>query len=261
VRKESVKIIVLCLFFFIPVFCYSFDIDPYQRSDKPCLNIVFSPVNYEQKSLFFNDLDRIFARLKKTLPFNEFADKINFYRIDISKEEEDKFFQQTGDFPPLRVHEDLLQNIENSVKSAYKLVIIDAKGADSCAQLSELSKDSLIIIGRSRYIGPDSFTKGFLHELGHSLGLRDECLDCSTACEPGFPNCAATQEEAQKYWGDLVAKDDSVRFIAGCCGRREYIRGTIASVMNNAEKAESFGPVNERYLRQELTKKLLEKVN
>ena len=33
---------------------------------------------------------------------------------------------------------------------------------------------------------------------------------------------------------------------------KKYIRPTIASLMNDADKAEDFGPVNERYLRQVL---------
>jgi len=51
-----------------------------------------------------------------------------------------------------------------------------------------------------------SFAKGFLHKLGHSLGLRDECVDCQQLSLAGPPNCAATKEEAQKWWGDLVGK-------------------------------------------------------
>jgi hypothetical protein len=240
---------------FVPALAFSFEISSYQKSEDPCLNLVFCPYNYLKNSDFSGDLAQMSARLKKTLPFSEFTGKINLYKINFSKEEENKFFKETQGFPPLAIRQDLLQNIGNSLKSSYKLVIIDAKGGVSCAELSKVSKVSLIILGKSRYRETDSFAKGFLHELGHSLGLRDECVNCSQVGEPGFPNCAKTKEEALKYWGDLSAKGEKVSFFAGCCGNRNYIRGTIASLMNDAEKAESFGPVNERYLRQVLLNK------
>ena len=249
------RTVIVFLFLFIPVFCFSFEIDPYQnqKADNPCLKLVFLPINYSSKADLARDLGEIAARLKKILPFSEFTDKINFYQVGISLEEEKLLVKETQDFPPLVIHRDLLRNIEDSLKSLYKLVIIDAKGGVSCAELSEISKVSLIILGRSRYGSVDSFTKGLLHELGHSLGLRDEGLNSEAAlCLPGPPNCAATKEEATNWWGDLVGRVSRVHYIHGCCGNKNYIRPTIASLMNDPDKAEDFGPVNERYLRQVL---------
>ncbi len=131
----------------------------------------------------------------------------------------------------------------------YKLVIIDVKGSISCAELSLIDKTSLIILGKARYKDTDSLAKGFLHELGHSLGLYDECVDCAQLSFGGYPNCAPTKEEAERWWGDLAGKDPRVNYIAGCCGNKNYIRPAIASLMNDPDKAEDFGPVNERYLR------------
>ena len=54
--------------------------------------------------------------------------------------------------------------------------------------------------------------------------------------------------------GDLVGQGTRVNYIFGCCGNKNYIRPTIASLMNDPDKAEDFGPVNERYLRQVLAK-------
>ncbi|MFH0913499.1 MAG: hypothetical protein V1884_04385, partial [Candidatus Omnitrophota bacterium] len=127
-----------------------------------------------------------------------------------------------------------------------------ARGSVSCAELSSRDKLSLVIVGRSRYTNPQSFAKGFLHELGHSLGLRDECIDCGELCPPGPPNCASTPEEAKGWWGDMVGKVERVNYIHGCSGNKSYIRPVIASLMNDTEKAEDFGPVNERFLKKEL---------
>jgi len=48
-----------------------------------------------------------------------------------------------------------------------------------------------------------------------------------------------------------------VRYVRGCCGNRNYIRPTTASLMNDPDKAGDFGPVNERYIRTALQKLLL----
>ncbi|MDD4980625.1 MAG: hypothetical protein PHC54_05090 [Candidatus Omnitrophica bacterium] len=51
-----------------------------------------------------------------------------------------------------------------------------------------------------------------------------------------------------------MGKVPRVNYIHGCCGNKNYIRPVIASLMNNPDKAEDFGPVNERFLRKELEK-------
>jgi hypothetical protein len=177
---------------------------------------------------------------------------LRIWRINLTSAEEKGIFKEKEGFPPLGVRQDFLDNISTKLKSNYKLIIIDARGSVSCAELSSKDKLSLVIIGRARYSNAQSFAKGFLHELGHSLGLRDECIDCGELCPPGEPNCAETQEEAKAWWGDMVGKVERVNYIHGCCGNKNYIRPVIASLMNDTEKAEDFGPVNERFLSEEL---------
>jgi hypothetical protein len=187
-------------------------------------------------------------RLKQTKPFDEF-NNFRFWHIILSGEEQDAIFKAVADFPPLKVRKDFLEDILAKLKSEYKLIIIDASGLTSCAELSSLDKTSLIILGKARYKDGHSFTRGFLHELGHSLGLRDECIDCQQLSSSGPPNCASNKQEAEEWWGELVGKESEVNYIAGCCGNKNYIRPTIGSLMNNPDNAEDFGPVNERYLK------------
>lgn len=194
----------------------------------------------------------LIQRLKKVSPFKEFSDRIGFYYIDLKKEGK-LIFKESPNFPPLGVRRDFLDSIRSYLKSEYKLIIIDALGSVSCAEVSSTDKLSLIILGKAGFKDESSFAKGFLHELGHSLGLRDECVDCSQPSSAGDPNCAANKEEAQKWWGDLAGKLPEVNYLRGCCGNKNYIRPTIASLMNDPDKANDFGPVNERYLREALT--------
>ena len=233
---------------------FAYDIEPYLEKipseSESVLKLVFCPLNYQDKEIFLEDIDIVIERLRRTRPFDEFIRNIGFYYVVFSKEEEELIFKQTEGFPPLNVRQDFLNDILSYLNSNYKLIIIDASASVSCAELSSRDKMSLIILGRRRYKNRNSFAKGFLHELGHSLGLRDECVDCGELCPPGPPNCATTEEEAKNWWGDLVGEVSNAHYIRGCCGNRGYIRPTIASLMNDPDKAEDFGPVNERYLRK-----------
>ncbi len=82
------------------------------------------------------------------------------------------------------------------------------------------------------------------------MGLRDEGRS-SCACEPGPPNCAANKTDAVRWWGDLVGTGN-VNYFAGCCGDGKYIRPTAQSLMNDAQRSDSYGLVNETYLRNQL---------
>ncbi|MCX5709581.1 MAG: hypothetical protein NT088_02485 [Candidatus Omnitrophica bacterium] len=198
------------------------------------------------------DVDRLAQELKKTKPFDGFSD-FSFWFVSLTKKEEGLLFTLTPGFPPLRAKSDFLQDIFVKLGRDYKLIIVDRTGLVSCAELSSINMTSLIILGRKMYASEESFSKGFLHELGHSLGLRDECVACEELSSAGEPNCARDKEEAIKWWGDLVGKDPRVNYISGCCGNKGYIRPTAVSLMNDPDKADDFGPVNERYLKQVLS--------
>ena len=233
--------------------CFAYNIEPYQKQYlsqyDSASNLVFCPLGYQNTKDFLKDVDGLVWRLKKTKPFDEY-NNFEFWYINLSRKEECEVFKPTSAFPPFKVRKDFLTDISVKLKGVYKLIIIDASGSVSCAELSLPDKLSLVILGKARYKDEGSFAKGFLHELGHSLGLRDECVNCSQLCSPGQPNCATTKEEAEEWWGDLVGKDPRVNYISGCCGNKNYIRPTIASLMNDPDKAGDFGPVNERYLRK-----------
>lgn len=233
-------VFIFCLFCLLTV---SFASEP----ETP-LNLVFCPLSYQKKETFLKDVDAIAQRLSKTRPFNE-KELIRLWYFFIPAAEAAAVFQPASGMPPLKVQSALLNRISASLKANYKLVIIDASGSLSCAELSSKDKFSLLILGRKRYKGKDSFTKGFLHELGHSLGLRDETVSSGASCPAGPPNCALTKEQAEEWWGGLIGQDPQIGYISGCCGNKNYIRPTVISLMNDPETAEDFGPVNERYLR------------
>jgi hypothetical protein len=224
-----------------------------ERSSAGKINLVFCAVRYDSQDEFVKDVGVAFSRLKQTKPFNEF-DLFNFWYLVLTPDEEKTVFIHTDKFPPINFRMDFLNAIRGHLRTEYKLVVFDAKGNVPCAELSRIEKFSAIIIGKSRSSNPDAFAKSFLHELGHGFGLRDECPNCEKLCDAGIPNCAGSLEEAKSWWHDMVGKEPNVDYIHGCCGNTNFIRPTIASLMNNPDQALTFGPVNERYMRQELSK-------
>ena len=204
---------------------------------------------HEDKETFLKDVHVLTSKLGATPPFSAFPHDIALYHIVLLPEEAARIFKEAPGIPPLQVRRDFLQTIAVRLKGPYKLVIIDASGGTSTAELSDPHTTSLIILGKGRYTTADSFAKGFLHELGHSLGLRDEGVSGTAGlAPPGPPNCAATEEEAKAWWGDLEGNVARVGYIHGCGGNKNYIRPTIASFMNDPDKAGDYGPVNTRYL-------------
>ncbi|HNX69158.1 MAG TPA: hypothetical protein PLL75_05550 [Candidatus Omnitrophota bacterium] len=238
------------------VLAYELKLLPGRSAPKPSavLNVVFCPLNYQRQDDFLKDAAMMMRRLSETKPFEEFAQAIGAYTVTLSAKEVAAIFKRVQDFPPLKVRQDFLDSISSRLGSDYKLVIVDALSSSFCAELSSIDKMSLIVLGKARYKGTNSFAKGFLHELGHSLGLRDESSGAEAKHSPvGYPNCARNREEAQEWWGDLTGKAAYVDYINGCCGNADYFRPTIASLMNDTEKAEDFGPVNQRYLKKTLS--------
>lgn len=223
-----------------------------QSVPKSVLRVIFCSFNYRDNSSFLKDIQTITKSFLETRPFNEFKGRIELFYLKLSPEEEKSVFKAVEGFPPLLVNEALINSLDKKLNAVYKLAVINYFGRVSCAELSRPQKTSLLIIGRARYNNNRSLANGFLHEIGHSLGLREEYIYSDHILDPGYPNCAANKEEAREWWGDLAEENSRVGYIPGCCANMNYIRPTIASLMNDADKAKDFGPVNERYLRQVL---------
>ncbi len=259
-RKRIMGLMAGTFFLFILFFCptggFTYEIKPFDKESgskkRFALNLIFCPLNYPDKQTFQRDIQSLIASLKRIRPFDEFNNSC-IWQVRLTGTEAARVFKPTQGFPPLKVRNDFLERITFKLSFRYKLIIIDAQGASSCAELSSIDETSLIILGKARYKDNNSFAKGFLHELGHSLGLRDECVNCAQLSPSGYPNCASNKKEAQEWWGDLTENNPRVSYISGCCGNKDYIRPTIASLMNDPDKAEDLGPVNERYLKKALS--------
>ena len=110
----------------------------------------------------------------------------------------------------------------------------------------------------------------FMHELGHSLGLRDEyarqrpesaigdvqaaqATSSNVAFQPAQPNCAPDKATAEKWWGNYVkAAVKDVGYYNGCAGREDYYYPVQGTLMSDDPTVETYGRVSEDYLRNVL---------
>ncbi|OPX28089.1 MAG: hypothetical protein B1H08_06570 [Candidatus Omnitrophica bacterium 4484_171] len=255
-RKKFLFCTLILLFFVFPAF--SWQISSFQGEDSSVaeknqiiLNLVFVSLSYQREDNFKKDISSILARLKKTSPFREFK-SLKVYLLDASPEERTVLFKKSESFPFLKVKNSLIQDIKSRIGGVYKLVLLNKQGDTSAAELSNIRNISLIILGKSSYGGKNRLSKVFLHELGHSLGLREENPGSSQPIIPGEPNCASDKETAKKWWGDMVKGNSAIGYFEIYSAGRKFIKPTRRSIMNNPLKSSGYGPVNERYLRREL---------
>ncbi len=215
------------------------------------INLVFVSLNYPESSDFEKDIYSITARLKSIFPFNEFKG-FSFFLLTVGPEEKQEIFKQNRGFPYLKVRDDFISELNNAIGGNYKLVILNKDISTSAAELSKANETSLIILGRDSFGKRNRLAKAFLHEFGHSLGLKEESAGSGQTVVPGEPNCAPDRQTAVKWWGDLAAENSSVGYFEVKAGGKTYIKPTLRSIMNNPFKSYGYGPVNERYLRREL---------
>ncbi len=117
----------------------------------------------------------------------------------------------------------------------------------------------------------DTFlSRFFLHELGHSFGLRDEyafqrkqsgvidsaaanATSSSVAYQPAQPNCAPDEATAQKWWGAYIAANvPGVGLQPGCAGKPTYYFPQTGTLMSDNPQVATYGRVSEDYLRGSL---------
>jgi hypothetical protein len=171
----------------------------------------------------------------------------------------------------LKCDKSLINDINKFGYDHFKLVIVsplnfvpnatEARGKNSVVYLSTyqgaLTQDEI-----NQFV-----SRFFMHELGHSLGLRDEytrqrpsqaigdeqaatALSGNIAYQPARPNCAPDEATAKQWWGAyLTAKIPDIGLFHGCAGRDTYVFPQKSTLMSDDPQIESYGRVSEDYLR------------
>ena len=170
----------------------------------------------------------------------------------------------------LECDKSLIESFNRLGVEHFKLVVISplnfvpsakvARGKNSAIYMptyqGSLTREEL-----TRFVG-----RFFIHELGHSLGLRDEysrdrpkeaiideqaanSLSSNVAYQPAKPNCAPDEGTAKKWWGEYLGVFENIGVFPGCAGRTTYFFPEESTIMSDNPAKEGFGKVSEDYLR------------
>ena len=228
---KSLFFCVLILLFSAPG-AFSRQITFHQRSNnfaiekeknQAIINLVFIPLGYQEPSGAKKDILSITARLRSVFPFNEFKGfRFFFLKLDLPAEKD--IFKKNKNFPYLKVSDDFIRELKDKIGGNYKLVILDKESNVSAGELSGIKDTSLIILGRNSFGEKNRLSKAFLHEFGHSMGLREENSGSSQGIIPGRPNCAPDKKTAVKWWGGIAKRNSSVGYFEIKAQNKTFIK-------------------------------------
>lgn len=229
-------------------------------ADDRSLHLVFYAHAFESREAFDAEVDFLVQALRSVEPWasHEF---IRTHRVFGENPEVAHVVTEDRPHPALRIRPAINDELRPLGLARFKLVFLSRERFLSWANVTRGWEPSVVTLSVPPDRGAEEreFTgRVFLHELGHSFGLRDEmergviALAGSEGTLPGPPNCAPDHATAEAWWGGMVGQDPRVGYYSGCAGNPAYVRPTRTSLMNLADLASSpqdYGPVSERYLR------------
>lgn len=230
-------------------------------------NIIFFYDGYQNQQDALLDIKVMQETLKSVEPFASLQDIITTKTMT---SEGQKCQVQSGAKKLLVCDKEFVQSFNRLGIEHFKLVVLSpldfvpaatiARGKNSAIYISTF-KEVLTHGELNKFIG-----RFFIHELGHSLGLRDEysrqrpaasiidkelalALSSNKAYQPAAPNCAPDEATAKSWWGEYIGVFKGVDIYPGCAGRDTYFYPQKGTLMSDNPQKEEFGRVSEDYLR------------
>lgn len=230
-------------------------------------NIIFFYDGYDDQKDALLYIKVMQEALDLVEPFKSLSGHIAF---KIFTTEGQKCHVEAGAKKILKCDQEMVESFNRLGIERFKLVVLSpldfvpnakvARGKNSAIYMPTF-QGALTQQELNRWLG-----QFFMHELGHSLGLRDEYsrqrpaesiidkesadqLSSNIAYRPAKPNCAPDKETAKTWWGDYVGVFAGVDFYSGCAGRDTYYFPQENTLMSANPTTETFGQVSEDYLR------------
>lgn len=224
------------------------------------LTILFYYDGYADQSLALRHIGLLQGALKNVEPFK--SSKNLHTRVITSGSEKCKVEQ--GPQKILRCDKSLIEDINKLNIKHFKLVVLSPKDFVPNARQAR-GKNSTIYLPAFKGVLTDDelnvfLARFFLHELGHSLGLRDEYkfdrndnvsperVSDNIAYQAAQPNCAPDKETAQKWWKEYETAG-LITYENGCAGMERYVYPQKTTLMSVEPEPEAYGVVSEDYLR------------
>lgn len=230
-------------------------------------NIIFFYDGYDNQKDALLDIKVLEEALDLVEPFASLKEIIAF---KIFTTEGQKCHVERGAKKILKCDKELVDSFNRLGIDHFKLVILSplefvpaatvVRGKNSAIYLPTF-QGALTRAELNQFLG-----RFFVHELGHSLGLRDEYTrdrpqeaivdpeaaaapSSNRAYQPAKPNCAPDEATARNWWGEYLGVVEGVDIIPGCAGRDSYFYPQKGTLMSDNPEMESFGQVSEDYLR------------
>jgi len=218
---------------------------------------IFAGDNYDTEVDFQKDAQICIQAMKEIAPFSEFVDSFR-YEFFLIEDTICKVKKKDLIYPKLVCDTTINEYLRKYNYARFKLVVLSNRVFISWSNIDSVSPSAIFLSTRGK---KEEEMKGeFMHELGHSFGLRDEYApipvrEGSLAKTPG-PNCAPSIEVAKTLWGDLAGQGNPVvGYYYGCAGNKKFVKPTQNSLMGTPGfYPGGYGLVSERYLRKILSR-------
>lgn len=198
------------------------------------IDIVFLPENYDDNSKFVSDTKRMMDSFLDTMPYNEFPERFNFFRIESLKELGCDYTDDTVVCDP-----SYIKKASMECPFDYPIVLVDVGGIENFFKG----------LRSSAWRGTASLNTAdsplvFSHEFGHIFaGLLDEYTWEEGVILIEGPNCDKDYEECPKF--EIVQGSECH---LGCVDN-EHSRSVDIGIMRNYWKSSRYGLYNEYIIR------------
>lgn len=225
------------------------------------LTILFYYDGYEDETKALRQIGLMQGALKNTQPFAS-SDVITT-RVITSANDRCKVQRKAQNI--LVCDKGLIEEINKLNIEHFKLVILSPLEFVPNARVTRGKNSAMYLPAHQGVLTVEELhvflARFFLHELGHSMGLRDEyAFERSTdqnaevhsdniAYQTAPPNCAPDLETAKKWWGAYESDSDKIGYEQGCAGNKKFYFPQKDTLMSDNPQDANFGKVSEDYLR------------
>jgi hypothetical protein len=225
------------------------------------LTILFYYDGYEDESKALRQIGLLQGALKNTQPY---ATSTSITTKVITSHSKRCHVERRAQ-KILVCNKDLVSDIDKLNLGHIKLVVLSPLDFVPSATTARGKNSTLYLPAYKGVLTDDELniflSRFFLHELGHSFGLRDEyafersarnaeAVSDNIAYRAAPPNCAPDMVEAKKWWGAYVdANVPDVTYNTGCAGNVSYYYPQKGRLMSGNPQDADYGPVAEDYLR------------
>lgn len=225
------------------------------------LTILFYYDGYQDETKALRQIGLMQGALKNTQPFA--SSEVIATKIITSGSDRCKVERRAQNI--LVCDKGLINEINKLNIEHFKLVILSPKDFVPNAKVTRGKNSALYLPAHQGVLTEEELnvflTRFFLHEIGHTFGLRDEyafersgsqnyeAVSDNVAYQAARPNCAPDRKTAETWWGSYAKAIDKVDYQAGCAGNKTFYYPQSDTVMSANPQDADYGKVSEDYLR------------